>query len=295
MVDSRRLLLFRTVVHAGSLSAAARELSWTQPAVSQQLAKFEREVGTPLLIRSSRGVTPTEAGKLLLTRAEAVSEHLKRATEELDDLVKLKVGRVRLVSFPSAAATLVPAALASLRELGPGIEVRLREAEPPEAWRLVRSGNADLAVVFSYDGPATEGDMSWIPLFEERLRLVVGPGHRLVGADSASLAQLRDEVWIAGCMRCRQNLVAQCHAAGFEPEINYESDDYVAVQSLVANGLGISLLPEMIFRSFQHPAVTVLDAEGSGRRDVGIILRPGAEQLPAVAALLGCFRELCAT
>ena len=110
-MDPRRVLVFRTVARAGSLSAAARELGWTQPAVSQQLQRLEREVGGPLLVRSSRGVTLTEAGRVLLGRADAVAGELHMAAEELASLAQLRGGRVRLVAFPSAAATMAPAAL----------------------------------------------------------------------------------------------------------------------------------------------------------------------------------------
>ena len=122
-MDPRKVLVFRTVARAGSLSAAARELGWSQPAVSQQLAALEREVGVPLFVRSSRGVTPTEAGRLLLRRADAVAGELHMAGEELASLAELRGGRVRLVAFPSAAATVAPAALKLLAADHPEVEV----------------------------------------------------------------------------------------------------------------------------------------------------------------------------
>src|SRR5690349_15447447 len=124
-LDPRRVLIFRAVVRAGSISAAARELGWTQPAVSQHLAGLERAAGGPLLVRSTSGVTPTEAGRALARRADVVAAELHAAGEELAALAYLRGGRVRFIAFPSAAATLVPTALARLAEDHPGIEVRL--------------------------------------------------------------------------------------------------------------------------------------------------------------------------
>ena len=123
-MDPGRLLLFRTVARAGSLSAAARELATTQPAVSQQLRLLEREAGLPLALRGARGITLTEAGQRLLMRADEVAAHLHMADEELAGLAQLGAGRVRLVAFPSAAATLVPDALQALTLDHPGVGSR---------------------------------------------------------------------------------------------------------------------------------------------------------------------------
>jgi molybdate transport repressor ModE-like protein len=286
-MDPRRVLVFRAVARAGSLSGAARDLGWTQPAVSQQLQRLEREVGGPLLVRSTRGVTLTEAGRLLLQRADTVAGALHMAAEELAVLADLRGGRVRLVAFPSAAATLAPAALKQLAQDHPGVEVALVEAEPPEAWAAVREGEADLALVFGYDGPpADEGDLTWLPLAVEPVDLVLPPDHPAGTRRAVRLGELARDTWIGGCPRCRQHLVDRCRAAGFEPRLSHETDDYVAVQALVAAGLGVTLLPRSALRAFQHPDVVVRQSAALGVRHVGLVYRPGAEQVPATRALV---------
>jgi DNA-binding transcriptional LysR family regulator len=285
-VDPRRVLLFRTVARAGSLSAAARSLAMTQPAVSQQLRLLEREAGSALVLRGSRGVTLTEAGSLLLSRADAVASQLHMAGEELSSLANLDGGRVRLVAFPSAAATLVPDALHELQARRPGLEVTMVEAEPPEAWAAVRGGDADVALVFGYDGPPPDdGELVWVPLGMEPLHLVLPPGHP--GSGEPAPDWLAGEAWIAGCERCRQHLVTRCRAAGFEPRLRHESDDYVVVQNLVARGLGITVLPWLALRAFRHPEVVVRPLDSFGRRHVGLVHRPGAGDVPATRALVG--------
>jgi DNA-binding transcriptional LysR family regulator len=283
-MDPRRVLLFRTVARTGSLSGAARALTMTQPAVSQQLRHLEREVGTPLLLRGPRGITLTEAGSLLLARADAVASQLHMADEELSSVANLREGRVRLVAFPSAAAVLVPDALQELRSRHPGLEVTMVEAEPPEAWTSVREGEADVALVFGYDGPPPDdGELVWIPLAVEPLLLVLPPDHPGPGRRRSWLA---DEAWIAGCERCRQHLVARCRDAGFEPRLTHESDDYVVVQNLVARGLGITVLPRLALQAFRHPEVVVRPLASFGERHVGIVHRPGAGEVPATSALM---------
>ena len=286
-MDPRKVLVFRTVARAGSLSAAARELGWSQPAVSQQLAALEREVGVPLFVRSSRGVTPTEAGRLLLRRADAVAGELHMAGEELASLAELRGGRVRLVAFPSAAATVAPAALKLLAADHPEVEVALVEAEPPEAWASVREGEADVALVFGYDGPPPDdGALTWLPLAVEPVDLVLPPEHPAGRARAVRLDRLADDTWIGGCPRCRSHLVERCRDAGFEPRLAHETDDYVAVQALVAAGLGVTLLPRSALRAFRHPDVVVRESPSLGHRHVGLVYRPGAEQVPATRAFV---------
>jgi DNA-binding transcriptional LysR family regulator len=286
-MDPRRVLLFRTVARAGSLSAAARELGWTQPAVSQQLQRLEREAGSPLLLRGPRGVTLTEAGVLLLGRADSLAGELHMAAEELASLTELRGGRVRLVAHPSAVATVVPAALRLLAVEHPDVEVSMAEAEPPEAWAAVRAGEADLAIAFGYHGaPEEEGDLTWLPLTTEPVELVLPPGHPAAERRRVSLAALADETWIGGCPRCRAHLVERCRSAGFEPRLSHATDDYVAVQALVAAGLGVTLLPRSALSAFRHPEVVVRSSPALGTRHVGLAYRPGAEQVPATQALL---------
>lgn len=283
-LDARRLLILRDVARAGSISAAARRLGWTQPAVSQQLARLEREAGGPLLLRGPAGVTPTEAGEALLRRADVVAAELHAASEEAAALTELRAGRVRLVAFPSAAATVVPEALAALADEHPDVEVLLDEAEPPEALAAVSSGDADLAVVFGYDGPpAGLGTLAWRRLRVEPVHLVLPPGRR--GPGRRGLAALADESWIGGCIRCRTHLVDCCEAAGFSPTIRHTTDDYVVVQNLVARGLGVTVLPASALAAYRHPDVRVVPMPSLGRRHVGLAFRAGADAVPATAAL----------
>jgi DNA-binding transcriptional LysR family regulator len=213
------------------------------------------------------------------------------AEEELASLSQLRRGSVRLAAFPSASATLVPRAVARLERRSPDVDVALTEAEPPEAAELLRTGAVDLALVFGYGAEPVpdEQHLRWSPLAEERVRLVLPPGHPLAGRPAVRLADLAGDTWVAGCVRCREHLVDRCAAAGFTPAVRHTTDDYVVVQNLVAAGLGVALLPGFAVEAYRHPAVVLRDSAELGTRFVGVLHADGAQTVPAVAALL---REL---
>src|SRR3954470_22911190 len=213
-MDPKRLLIFRTVARAGSISAAARELGWTQPAVSQHLRALERAAGCALLLRGAGGVELTEPGRVLLARADALAVQLHMAEEELAELTALRRGRVRLAAYPSAAATLVPRAVAGLRARHPEVDVELTEAEPPEAMALLSSGEVDLALVFSYDGSSPDAGLRWRELGDEPVSLVVGADHPAATRHRLALDDLAAEPWIVGCERCRAHALRVCADAG---------------------------------------------------------------------------------
>lgn len=286
-MDARRLLLLRAVLRAGSMSAAARTLGMTQPAVSQQLAVLEREVGIPLVLRGPTGVRATEAGTALLRRAEAVAAELHRADEEMLAFSRLRRGVVRLAAYPSAAATVVPRAAAALRAAWPEVDLVLLEAEPPEAAAMVLAGEADVALVFRY-GPAPDDGLVTVDLADEPVDLVVPLAQRV--DPPPRIEDLGDVTWVAGCARCRAHLVDVCASHGVTPRIGHTTDDAVVVQNLVAAGLGWSVLPRGALEAFRHPGVATVPGL-FGTRRVGVVHAPGAEAVPASGALL---RELVA-
>lgn len=286
-MDPRRLLIFRVVVRNGSIGAGARELGWTQPAVSQHLAALEREVGTQLLLRSSSGVTPTEAGRRLASHAEAIAAQLEAAEEELADITALRRGRVRFATFPSAAAALLPPALALLRETAPGVDVTFEELEPPDAIPALLDNQLDLALVFRYGctDVDAEGTLEWTPLLEDRVLAVLPHDHPRALDPALRLADLADDDWIAGCERCRANLVSSARAAGFAPRVRYSTDDATVVQRLVEHCAGVALLPEITLEASRSEDVVVRYLPELGPRTIGLISRKGALSIPAVAAL----------
>jgi DNA-binding transcriptional LysR family regulator len=290
MLDLRRLTVLRAVAREGSFSAAARALDYTQPAISHHIARLEEEVGTALLHRSPRGVTLTEAGEALVQHADAVITRLDAAQEEVAEIAGLRSGRVRVAAFPSGSATLFPAAARSLRDSSPGVRVSLIEAEPPEALGLLRSGDVDLALTFGYPEsvPPRRGELEFEPLFDDQLCLVTGVDTK---ARRSRLADFKDEAWIAGCERCRAHLLHLAAQAGFEPQIVYATDDYVTVQSLVAAGLGVTVLPSLALQAHRRPDVRVIPLGSDAMRQIAAVVLAGPRRPPAIAAMVAAMRR----
>src|SRR5215210_269551 len=151
MLDVRRLRVLREVAARGSFSAAGDSLGYTQSAVSQQIAALEREAGTTLVERSARGVRLTDAGRALVEHADGILARLAAAEDELEAIAGLRGGRLRLASFPTAGATLVPLAIAEFSRRHPAVELSLIEAEPEEAVPQLKAGELDLALTFEYE------------------------------------------------------------------------------------------------------------------------------------------------
>ena len=297
MIEARHLRVLRAVAATGTFSAAGRELGCTQPAVSQQMKALEASVGTPLLIRSGREMRLTQAGEALVRHAAGILSGLTAAEEEVAAIAGLRAGRVRLVSFPSGSSTLVPAALAALRADHPGTRVFLEEAEPPDSVRLLRGGDCDVALAFRYarvpgaaQGAGQEAaewdDLVVRPLLTDRLVALVPERHRLARARSVAIGELADEPWIAGCPRCRGQLVRVCERAGFTPRIDFATDDYPAVVGLVGAGLGVAVLPELAIESVRPRGARTVTLEPAVRREIVALTLPDLASVPAVAATL---------
>ncbi|MEV6077035.1 LysR family transcriptional regulator [Streptomyces sp. NPDC052069] len=287
MIEARHLRVLRAVATTGSFSAAARELGCTQPAVSQQMKALESSAGTTLLIRTGREMRLTQAGEALVRHASGILAGLTAAEEEVAAIAGLRAGRVRLVSFPSGSSTLVPGALAALRAEHPGTRVSLVEAEPPRSVEMLRDGDCDIALAFRYGTSGGEWDDLVVrPLLTDRLIGLVPDGHRLAGVETVGIGELAEEPWIAGCPRCRRQLVEVCEESGFTPRIDFATDDYPAVMGLVGAGLGVAVLPELAIESVRPKGARTITVEPAIEREIVALTLPDLARVPAVAATL---------
>ncbi|TDC79063.1 LysR family transcriptional regulator [Actinomadura sp. 7K507] len=287
MLDLHRGRILREVARLGSMTAAARSLAYTQPAVSHHIARLEAEAGTPLVVRHGRGVRLTEAGRVLVEHVEDVMARTADAEERIAAIAGLRAGRVRIAVFPTAAGGLLPDALAGLRARAPGVSVTLTDAEPPEALAALRAGDTDVAVVFRYPymPPDTDSRFREIVLREDPIRLLVPAGHPLASARRPRLGDLAGQTWASGCSRCRDHLRWACEKAGFTPDIAFATEDHVAIQRLVARGLAVTTLPEMALGLHAEPGVARPGVPEVGRRRIAAVV-PAGPRPPAVAALL---------
>jgi DNA-binding transcriptional LysR family regulator len=251
MFDARLLTVFREVATRGSFSEAATALSFTQPAVSQQIARLEREMGTRLLARNARGVTLTPAGEVLLRHAETVLQQLREAEAEVQAVAGVERPRLRVGAFASAAASIMPPALAELRSAHPAANVSMRVVEMPESLDALRTGELDLSVIIDSERAPLEvpADIEVADLFDDPFLAAIPYSHRLAGRGAIALADLRDEEWmvtgVANSCPDTTIVLDACREAGFRPEASFSSDDYAAIQGMVASGMGVAMIPSL--------------------------------------------------
>lgn len=306
-LDVTSLRIVRAIADRGTITAAAVSLGYSQPAVSQHIRRLERRLGTALLERTGRRIRLTEAGEVLARHGTTVSSALDAAAAEVASLAGLRAGRVRLVAFPSSSASIVPAALALLRERHPNVQVTFEEAEPPESLESLGAGACDIALGFTYPPTGSRGATAPAGVEGDLARLVVrhllddSPVLALPAGDPAAdqerlhLRDLADRTWIAGCPRCRGHLLRACEESGFTPDIAYATDDYVAVLALVAARLGVALVPGLVRpTAIRHPGVVAREVEGTSRRSVYAVTTPDLHRVPAVRVMLDALAEASA-
>lgn len=289
MFDSRHVRVFHEVVRTGSFTAAARNLGYTQPAISQQMKALERSVGTPLFVRVGRQLRLTEAGEVLARHAASILGSISAAQEQMTAITRLKSGRVRICAFPSASATLVPPAVASIKARHPGIRIELLDAEPPDSVEALRRGDCDITVAFTYDATREQpesADLYKVSLLDDPLIVLLPSDHPLARRRSVELAQLAEESWIAGCLRCRSHFIESCASAGFEPHIDFTTDDNLAVQSLVAAGTGIAVMPRMVQSFLRHPKVVSRPVRPADSRTVTAYTLFGHQKIPVTRLMM---------
>ncbi|MEE1770172.1 LysR substrate-binding domain-containing protein [Streptomyces sp. JV185] len=294
MIDVQRLRVLRAVAKHGSFNRAATALHLTPSAVSQHIAALERSLGAQVVARSTRGVTLTPAGRIMVGAAESVAAELEHARQQVD---RLSTGRTRLTvaTFTSGGRLLLPGALTRLMAAHPGTVLHVREGEPEHTLPLVRRGAVDLALAYHFDGPLPAGPgpgsgLEWTPLLEDPLHVVLEQGHRLADRDALDLAELAAEPWVLGCLKTEAYLRRYAERAGFAPEVRGTTSDYFFARSLVAAGMGISLVPSI-----------ALDPEIAGLRTVPIrppgpirhigVAAIGRRDRPHVTTLVQALRE----
>jgi DNA-binding transcriptional LysR family regulator len=287
MLDVNRLRVIDAVARHGSLTAAARELHYSQPSVTHHLARLEAETGAQLLQRVGRGIRLTPAGQLLADRAAEIIGRIDAADAELSAHVGLTAGRVRLAGFSSAIGSLVPRAAAALAQTHPGLQISLTDTHPEDALELLRAGRIEVAIIFRYDETEPE------PVGVRLHHLLDDTVYLLSSGRARKLAALRDATWIAGCARCRSHLLSLCADEGFEPRIAYISDDMVVMQALVAAGLGVTTIPGLALRVHREEGTVASELPGS-RRHVYAATYGEPPDPPATTALLAALAEAAA-
>ncbi len=303
MFDVKQLRVLKAVAEHGSFSAAADALAYSQPAISQQIAALEKRAGTTLVDRGSRGVRLTDAGQALVEHAEVVIARLAAAEAELEAIAGIRGGRVRLASFPTAGASVLPPAVAEFTARHPEVELSFVEREPEEAAQMLRAAELEVAIVFEYDAlnPAEferfyEG-IELHHLVDDPMFLALPRDHPLTRKRRVQLVDVADETWIqetGSHSWCGSFHEAVCAKAGFAPKVGFRSDDYNVVQGLIAAGVGISLLPGLALTNVREDIVIRSLGPQAPARRIAAATLSGRYRSPATGAMLDILAEVAA-
>lgn len=289
MLDLRRLRIFAAVAEGGSFTAAATALFLTQPAVSQQMAILEREVGVPLLVRIPRGIQLTDAGKLL---AERTARLLAETTELEDELRQFGQGTrvVALGAFPTAGADLVPLAIREFRRRHPDVRVVLAPAHANDVVAQLHSSRIAVGLVWDYDfaPQVTDPVFERTELLADPLRVVLPADHPAARQREVSLRDLAEEPWIVRAHRppYQQAFEQMCRIVGFEPRVAFRTDNYQSIQGLVAAGIGLGLAPRLSLTPRRPDVVGIPVAAPAFSRRIAALAVPGANRPSTVDDLL---------
>lgn len=298
VLDVDRLRVFHEVASRGSFSAAARTLAFSQPGVSHHVKQLERELGAVLIERSHRGIRLTPAGRALYEHAESLLARLDDAEREVIEIANQGRGKLRMVAFPTAAATVVPEGVASFRKQLPDVELKLAEADPPVSLPALAAGEWDLAVAYEYPVLClpTDPGLEFEPLLSDDMACCLPAGHALAGEPLIELGRLADELFVTpyDCV-CRDALTDACRHAGFAPEITSETNDYMAMQALVAAHVGVAVMPRLVAAMAVRDEVVILPlAPGTLTRTVSIVSRREGFRSAAATIMRATLHEVAA-
>jgi DNA-binding transcriptional LysR family regulator len=292
VLELRQLTVLEAIAREGSMAGAARALHYSQPTVAHHLAALESHLGVELVSRSTRGAALTDLGHLFLGHADAVLDRLRSAEAEVRALSRHGVATLRIGTFPTAGAHVLPRAVAAL-QVRSEVRVELHEAEPPEL--LDRLLARELHCALIYDDPQVpvhlREDVRTVALFDDPFRLVIPASHRLAGRRSVALVDLADDGWIMSRDPDEPGdaaLRAACAAEGFAPRPVLRTDDYDVMFGFVSAGVGVALVPQMALVEREGVAVRPL-AGVNLRRSVQFVVL-AEDSPPAARVLLSALR-----
>jgi molybdate transport repressor ModE-like protein len=284
MLDLHRLTLLREIKLTGSMTAAARKLSYSHSAISQQMALLEKEAGVALLERVGRNVKLTAAGEELVRNTEAILAAMERAESDLATAHHRPTGTVTLAAFATISRAIMPATLAVLAKRFPGLDVRLRLCNPDEAVMRLASRQVDAVLTDSYPGTegASSGGIHATVLGDDPIRCYL-PDPSMDG----DFDRIREVRWVMepGPTGSTEWALRVCRERGFEPIIAHESSDLLFHLRMVEEGLAAAFLPDMVVREAASLLVPSMSMPSDQQRSILYLVRAGAEHRPQLTAI----------
>lgn len=293
-IDVRRLMILKEVARQGSLTEAARVLSFTTSAVSQQVSKLEREVGLPLLDRLPRGVHLTDAGRVLVQHATQVEQLLAAADADMADFLGLRRGGLRLATFPTVAAALMPGFVQEFRTRYPDLELDIRSARIARILDLLRRHDAELATLWEYPWLRLDlDDIEMAPVMVDPTMLVLPETHPLARRRSIAVADLAGERWVTRAEHPVTGVLGKiCGDAGFVPQVAFAASDYPELQGMVAANIGIAIAPRLAVLEPRRGVKVVPLKDNPAPRRILVAWPRGKAPTPAMLGAIAIFRQV---
>jgi DNA-binding transcriptional LysR family regulator len=292
-LDLHRLHVLREVARAGSLTSAAAVLSFTTSAVSQQISKLEQEVGVALVERHPRGVALTDAGAALLGYADEIDRTIGAALAEMGEFAGLRRGQLRMGTFPTVGASLMPDVVRAFRAQHPEIAVTVVSGRRDALLDHLRRRDIELSLLWDYPWEEVQDkELNLIPLMKDPTTLLVPRDHPVAGRRSVRVDTLEGEEWIVRDEHPVADVLRRiCREAGFDPRIAFEANDYQETQGMVAAGIGIALAPRLALSALR-PDVAAVPLAGAPARRILLAHLAGRRLSPAAAQSVSVFRSI---
>ena len=273
--------VFLKVVETGSLSRAAEECNYSQPAVSQILTSLEKELGLTLLHRSHAGVHLTSEGEQLLPFLREVSRSQLALAEKADELLGVESGLLRIGTFSSISCHLLAPALKTFHAMHPHINFELFQGDYHQIENWIQDGTVDFGFV---DLP-TRKEFYTLPLLKDRMVAILPPTHPYAQKETIPLELFAKEPMILLEEGTRKEVITQFKQENITPQIAYRTEDDYTVMSLVENGLGISILGELVLNKMTYNIV-IKETSPAFSRQIGVAARSRSHASNAVKAFL---------
>lgn len=256
-MDIRQLQYFVEAARLRSFSLAAKSLYITQPTVSKMIRQIEEELGADLFYREGKSIKLTDAGEILLVKAQNIVESFNSLSSELDSLRNLKQGHIRIGLPPMIGANFFPSVIGQFHKKYPKVTIRLYEDGAKKVENDVETGLLDIGVAVL---PVDDSKFHVFPFADERLELLVPIGHPLEQREAVPLVELKDEEFVLfqEDFSLHDRVIAECVKSGFQPKVVYESTQWDLIARMVAAGLGIALLPQTICRDMDRTRISIV-------------------------------------
>ncbi|GAK40123.1 LysR family transcriptional regulator [Paenibacillus urinalis] len=280
-MDIRHLQYFLEVARQHSFTKAAQVLFITQPTISKTVKSLEDELGVTLLDRYGKNVKLTDAGEVFARQAQEIVTSFHNLSSELDDLMNLKKGHIRIGLPPMIGASFFPKVIGAFYKQYPNITIQLFEDGGKKVENDILSGALDVGVTVL---PADEDLFDSYIFVDESLKVVLHPTHPLAEQDEIQLAELSEDGFILfrEDFSLHDRIIGACQKAGYQPRIIYESAQWDLISNMVAAGLGVALLPETICRELRQEEVRILKLKERIPWDLGMVWRKDRYQSFAV-------------